>query len=160
MQMFAATEWRDGMKIVAGGGIWKVYFGPSLWHLGIYFTYQTVWLTAADSLTRGVGNINPSVEKLGTARKTDNSVLGDASLQLNIMMQRTANENAAVLRRIWFGHDFPAGQVLSVRSFLIAATTRYSGFFLLSPVTRFACDISQLAKIWIWVSSEVITICV
>ena len=28
----------------------------------------------------------------------------------------------------------------SVRSFLIAATTRYSGFFLLSFVTRFACD--------------------
>ena len=29
------------------------------------------------------------------------------------------------------------------------ATTRYSGFFLLSLVTRFACDIGQLAKIWI-----------
>ena len=38
---------------------------------------------------------------------------------------------------------------LSVRSFLIAAMTRYSGFFLLSLVTRFACDIGQLAKIWI-----------
>ena len=49
---------------------------------------------------------------------------------------------------------------MSVRSFLIAATTRYSGFFLLSLVTRFACDIGQLAKIWIWVSSEVITICI
>ena len=35
---------------------------------------------------------------------------------------------------------------LSVRSFLIAAMTRYSGFFLLSLVTRFACDIGQLAK--------------
>ena len=30
---------------------------------------------------------------------------------------------------------------MSVRSFLIAAMTRYSGFFLLSLVTRFACDI-------------------
>ena len=59
----------------------------------------------------------------------------------------------------WFGHDFPARQ-LSVRSFLIAATTRYSGFFLLSLVMRFACDTGQLAKIWIWVSSEVITICI
>ena len=49
---------------------------------------------------------------------------------------------------------------LSVRSLLIAATTWYSGFFLLSFVTRFACDIGQLAKIWIWVSSEVITICI
>ena len=28
-------------------------------------------------------------------------------------------------------------------SFLIAATTRYSGFFLLSFVTRFACDVGQ-----------------
>ena len=36
---------------------------------------------------------------------------------------------------------------LSVRSFLIAAMTRYSGFVLLSLVTRFACDIGQLAKI-------------
>ena len=60
----------------------------------------------------------------------------------------------------WFGHDFPAGQFLSVRSYLIAATTRYSGFFQLSLVTRFACDIGQLARIWIWVSSEVITILV
>ena len=49
---------------------------------------------------------------------------------------------------------------LSVRSFLIAAMTRYSGFFQLSLVTRFACDIGQLARIWIWVSSGVITICV
>ena len=49
---------------------------------------------------------------------------------------------------------------LSVRSFLIAAATRYSGLFLLSLVTRFACAIGQLAKIWIWVSSEVITICI
>ena len=32
---------------------------------------------------------------------------------------------------------------MSVRSFLIAATTRYSGFFLLSLVTRFACDIGN-----------------
>ena len=47
-------------------------------------------------------------------------------------MQRIANENA-----------------VSVRSFLIAATTRYSGLFLLSLVTRFACDIGQLAKVWI-----------
>ena len=60
----------------------------------------------------------------------------------------------------WFGHDFPARQFASVRSFLIAATTRYSDFFLLSLVTRFACDIGQLAKIWIWASSEVITICI
>ena len=37
---------------------------------------------------------------------------------------------------------------LSVRSFLIAATTRYSGFFQLSLVTR-ASDIGQLARIWI-----------
>ena len=37
---------------------------------------------------------------------------------------------------------------------------RYSGFFLLSVVTRFACDIGQLAKIWIWVSSKVITVCI
>ena len=44
-------------------------------------------------------------------------------------------------------HDLPAGQFVSVRNFLIAAKTRYSGFFLLSLVTRFACDIGQLAKI-------------
>ena len=31
---------------------------------------------------------------------------------------------------------------------------------MLSLVTRFACGIGQLAKIWIWVSSEVITICI
>ena len=37
-----------------------------------------------------------------------------------------------------FGHDFLAGQFVSVRSFLIAETTRYSGFFLLSLVTCFA----------------------
>ena len=49
---------------------------------------------------------------------------------------------------------------LSVSSFLIAATTRYSGLFLLSLVTYFACGIGQLAKIWIWVSSKVITICI
>ena len=60
----------------------------------------------------------------------------------------------------WFGHDFPAGQFVSVCCFLIAATTRYSGFFRLSLVTRFACDIGQWAKIWIWVSSEVISICI
>ena len=48
----------------------------------------------------------------------------------------------------WFGHDFPAGQFVSVQSFLIAATKRYSGFFLLSLVTRFACDIGQSARIW------------
>ena len=60
----------------------------------------------------------------------------------------------------WFGHDFPAGQFVSVRSFLIAATTRYSGLILLSLITRFACGIGQLAEIWIWVSSEVITICI
>ena len=40
---------------------------------------------------------------------------------------------------------------LSVRSFLIAAMTRYSGFFQLSLVMRFACDIGQ---------SGVITICI
>ena len=39
----------------------------------------------------------------------------------------------------WFGHDFPAGQVVSVRSFLIAATTRHSG---LSLVARFACTVT------------------
>ena len=50
----------------------------------------------------------------------------------------------------WFGYDFPAGQFVSVRSFLIAATKWYSGFFLLSLLTRFACDTGQLAKIWIW----------
>ena len=56
---------------------------------------------------------------------------------------------------------FSCGTVfLSVHSLLIAATTWYSGFFLLSLVTRFACDISQSAKIWIWLSSEVITICI
>ena len=49
----------------------------------------------------------------------------------------------------WFGQDFPAGQFVSVRSCLIAATTRYSGFFVLPLVTRFACDIGQLVKIWI-----------
>ena len=36
------------------------------------------------------------------------------------------------------------GQFVSVHSFLIAATTRYSGFFLLYFVTRFACDIGLL----------------
>ena len=59
-----------------------------------------------------------------------------------------------------FGHDFPTGQFVSVRSYLIAATTWYSGLFLLPLVTRFECDIGQLARIWIWVSSEVITILV
>ena len=49
----------------------------------------------------------------------------------------------------WFGHDFLSGQFVSVRSHLIAATTLYSGFFQLSLVTRFACDIGQLARIWI-----------
>ena len=49
----------------------------------------------------------------------------------------------------WFGHDSPAGQFVSVRSFLIAATTRYSRLFLLSLVKRFTCDLGQLAKIWI-----------
>ena len=60
-------------------------------------------------------------------------------------------------------HDFSAGQFLTVRGYLIgliAATTWYSGFFLLSIVTRFVYGIGQLAKIWIWVSSEVITICI
>ena len=57
----------------------------------------------------------------------------------------------------WFGHDFPAGQFVSVRSFLIAATIRYFGLFLLSLVTRFV-TLAKLAKIWFWVSSEVITI--
>ena len=47
---------------------------------------------------------------------------------------------------------------MSVRSYLIAAMTWYSGFFQLFLVTRFACDIGQLARIWIWVSSEVITV--
>ena len=58
----------------------------------------------------------------------------------------------------WFGHDFLAGQFVPFRSFLIATTTWYSGFFLLSLVTRFACDIGQLARIWIGVPSELITI--
>ena len=49
---------------------------------------------------------------------------------------------------------------MSVRRFLNAAMTWYSGFFQLSLVTRFACDIGQLARIWIRVSSEVITILV
>ena len=78
--------------------------------------------------------------------------------QQNIMMQRTANENAACLRRVCKRSDQPKIERLamillrdsfSVRSFLIAAMTRYSGFFLLFLVTRFACDIGQLAKIWI-----------
>ena len=34
---------------------------------------------------------------------------------------------------------------------LIATTMWYSGFCLLSFVTRFACDIDQFANIWIWV---------
>ena len=38
---------------------------------------------------------------------------------------------------------------LCLRSFLIAAKTRYSGFFQFSLVTRFASDIGQLARIWI-----------
>ena len=37
----------------------------------------------------------------------------------------------------------------TVCSHLIAATTLYSGFFRLSLVTRFACDIGQLVRIWI-----------
>ena len=45
---------------------------------------------------------------------------------------------------------FCCGTVLSVHSLLIATTTRYSGFFLLSFVTRFACDIGQSAKSFIW----------
>ena len=82
------------------------------------------------------------------------------------MMQRTTNENfllqsfaslCSTVQYFWgrrsfqiryaahFLHGlamiFPAGQFVSVRSFLIAATTRYSEFFLLSLVTRFACDI-------------------
>ena len=61
---------------------------------------------------------------------------------LNIMMQRTANENAACLRRICKRSDEPKIEKL------------------LSLVTRFACDIGQLARIWIRVSSEVITICI
>ena len=54
--------------------------------------------------------------------------------------------------------SLPTGQCLMQNAYLIAATTWYSGFFQLSLVTRFACDIGQLARIWIWVSSEVITI--
>ena len=41
--------------------------------------------------------------------------------------------------------------IWAVRSLLISPMTWYSGFFLLSFVTRFACDIGQSAKIWIWV---------
>ena len=63
--------------------------------------------------------------------------------------------------QIRYAAHFSARQFLpSVRSFLIAATTWYSGFFQLSFVTRFAFDNGQLATIWIWVSSEVITICI
>ena len=53
---------------------------------------------------------------------------------------------------------FSAGQYLVC--LLIATTTWYCRFFLLSFVTHFACDIGQSAKFWIWVSSEVITICI
>ena len=37
--------------------------------------------------------------------------------------------------------------------YLIVAMAWYSGFFQLSLVTRFACEIGQLARIWIWVPS-------
>ena len=47
-----------------------------------------------------------------------------------------------------------------VRSRLLVATTWYSGVFLLTFATRFACDICQSAKVWIWFPSEVITICI
>lgn len=66
--------------------------------------------------------------------------------RLNTMMQRTvtAYKNAAGLRKIcktWFGHEFSAGQFLSVRKFLIATTTWYFGFFLLpflfAPLRKF-----------------------
>ena len=49
--------------------------------------------------------------------------------------------------------------IWAVRSLLISPMTWYSGFFLLSFVTRFACDIGQSAKISIWIFSEVINIC-
>ena len=47
----------------------------------------------------------------------------------------------------------------SVRSFLVVATTWYFGFFQLFFETSFASDIGQSAKIWIWVSSEIISVC-
>ena len=37
-------------------------------------------------------------------------------------------------KTVCVGHDFPEGQFVSVRTFLIAATIWYSGFFLLSIV--------------------------
>ena len=37
----------------------------------------------------------------------------------------------------WFGYDFPAGQFVSVRSFLIAATKWYSGVFPVVPSHAF-----------------------
>ena len=51
----------------------------------------------------------------------------------------------------------PDREFLSLRSFPIAATTRYSKFFLLTFVTHFPCDLANLQKISIFVSSEVIT---
>ena len=83
-------------------------------------------------------------------------VVGVLSNSLNKMIQRAANENAAGI--------FLRDSLLFVRSLLIATTTWFCVFFLLSfvkrCVTRFACDIGQSAKFWIWVSSEVITICI
>ena len=56
-------------------------------------------------------------------------------------------------------HVFSAWQFLSARNLFIASTTWYSEVCLLFGVTSFACDIDQSASIWIWVSSEVITMC-
>ena len=70
-------------------------------------------------------------------------------LQRLFIHKKITPARLACLCLTWFGLSFPAGQFVSVRSFLIAATTQYSRLFLLSLVTRFACDIGQLAKIWI-----------
>ena len=57
--------------------------------------------------------------------------------QFNIMMKRTTNENAACLCRICKRSDQPKIERL------VNDDTR------LGLVTRFACDIGQLARIWI-----------
>ena len=51
---------------------------------------------------------------------------------------------------------------LSAEQFLSVLSFRHDVLdFSCSPVfTRFACDMGHLVKIWIWVSSEVITICI
>ena len=77
----------------------------------------------------------------------------------SVMLKHNTNTNNCRSFQIryaaQFSYDFPPGQSVSVRSFLIAATTWYPGFFLLSLVISFACDIGQWVTIWIWVSSEI-----